>query len=238
MKEKIFYWVKRSILFIIALMSLLSLCFVILKYKEEGVLYFKDTGFSVLNFKSSAFVFLNQLGSNNVYDGIHIFLGIFSILQLVYSISAILVVLYTLIKKSNNKLQLYIIIGALFFALANMIVGIILRVVWLNEFPNAQRDALSLYLKTTSFVPLIIQGCLLITYLVINYLEKQDKVLKNSNIEDAYAHNQQMVIKVFDKQPEKEASVSEEILKLKELLDAGVITQEEFDFKKKQLLGI
>ncbi|MFC9539230.1 DUF4429 domain-containing protein [Lysinibacillus sp. NPDC056959] len=33
-------------------------------------------------------------------------------------------------------------------------------------------------------------------------------------------------------------SASDEIIKMKELLDAGILTQEEFDTKKKQLLGI
>ena len=31
---------------------------------------------------------------------------------------------------------------------------------------------------------------------------------------------------------------TEELIKLKELLDVGILTQEEFDVKKKQLLGI
>ncbi|MDM5248803.1 MULTISPECIES: DUF4429 domain-containing protein [unclassified Lysinibacillus] len=40
--------------------------------------------------------------------------------------------------------------------------------------------------------------------------------------------------------PSKNSSVSaaDEILKMKELLDAGILTQDEFDTKKKQLLGI
>ncbi|WP_445479187.1 DUF4429 domain-containing protein [Lysinibacillus irui] len=33
-------------------------------------------------------------------------------------------------------------------------------------------------------------------------------------------------------------SAADEILKMKELLDAGILTQDEFDAKKKQLLGI
>lgn len=33
-------------------------------------------------------------------------------------------------------------------------------------------------------------------------------------------------------------SSADEILKFKDLLDKGVITQEEFDFKKKDLLGL
>ena len=38
--------------------------------------------------------------------------------------------------------------------------------------------------------------------------------------------------------PAKETSVADEILKFKSLLDMGVITQEEFETKKKQLLGL
>lgn len=33
-------------------------------------------------------------------------------------------------------------------------------------------------------------------------------------------------------------SIADEILKLKKLLDEGIITQEEFDKKKKELLGM
>ena len=38
--------------------------------------------------------------------------------------------------------------------------------------------------------------------------------------------------------PQMETSNADEILKFKNLLDAGAITQEEFDAKKKQLLGL
>ena len=34
------------------------------------------------------------------------------------------------------------------------------------------------------------------------------------------------------------ASSADEIMKFKELLDSGVITQEEFDAKKKEILGV
>ena len=36
----------------------------------------------------------------------------------------------------------------------------------------------------------------------------------------------------------QQASAADELKKFKELLDMGVITQEEFDAKKKQLLGL
>ncbi len=37
---------------------------------------------------------------------------------------------------------------------------------------------------------------------------------------------------------ESQTSDAEELLKFKQLLDAGVISQEEFDAKKKQILGL
>lgn len=37
---------------------------------------------------------------------------------------------------------------------------------------------------------------------------------------------------------EKQSSAAEELKKFKELLDMGILTQEEFDAKKKQLLGL
>ena len=56
------------------------------------------------------------------------------------------------------------------------------------------------------------------------------------------------IIKVFDEykakdsnadvQPVQQVSAADELKKFKELLDSGVITQEEFDAKKKQLLGL
>ncbi|WP_249727816.1 SHOCT domain-containing protein, partial [Bacillus paralicheniformis] len=39
--------------------------------------------------------------------------------------------------------------------------------------------------------------------------------------------------------PPRTSSIpTDELIKLKELMDAGILTQEEFDRKKKQLLGI
>lgn len=57
------------------------------------------------------------------------------------------------------------------------------------------------------------------------------------------------IIKVFDEykanennmeatQIVQQGSAADELKKFKELLDMGVITQEEFDAKKKQLLGL
>ena len=45
-------------------------------------------------------------------------------------------------------------------------------------------------------------------------------------------------VKLENKEKQKENQHIEELKKFKELLDAGIITQEEFDAKKKQLLGL
>jgi len=43
---------------------------------------------------------------------------------------------------------------------------------------------------------------------------------------------------IKSKTPKKNISVADEIKKFKELLDAGAITQEEYDAEKKKLLGL
>ena len=43
---------------------------------------------------------------------------------------------------------------------------------------------------------------------------------------------------VSESSPNNPVSAADEILKMKELMDAGILTQEEFDMKKKQLLGV
>ena len=50
------------------------------------------------------------------------------------------------------------------------------------------------------------------------------------------AYNEENIIS--NKKTESGSSTADELIKLKSLLDAGVITQEEFDAKKKQILGI
>ncbi|HAP9644994.1 TPA: SHOCT domain-containing protein, partial [Enterococcus faecium] len=51
------------------------------------------------------------------------------------------------------------------------------------------------------------------------YIEKQQSILDNNS-------------------KETQISSADEIKKYKELLDEGIINQEEFDFKKKELLGL
>ena len=57
-----------------------------------------------------------------------------------------------------------------------------------------------------------------------------NKGLKNSTNGCAYSIKPTTIVNAI--------SPAEELKKMKELLDLGIITQEEFDAKKKQLLGL
>lgn len=67
----------------------------------------------------------------------------------------------------------------------------------------------------------------------------------NSNMKEVYSYIQEKmnearnnVVSIETKQSTQQMSVADEILKFKNLLDIGAITQEEFDAKKKELLGL
>lgn len=55
---------------------------------------------------------------------------------------------------------------------------------------------------------------------------------------NTYLQQQLRAVKTNPTQPTTTNSSADEIKKYKELLDSGIITQEEFDLKKKQLLGL
>lgn len=58
------------------------------------------------------------------------------------------------------------------------------------------------------------------------------------NVSDVYAVASELLTKNSIKNSSDETSNAEEIKKYKELLDCGAITKEEFEKKKKQLLGL
>ncbi len=64
--------------------------------------------------------------------------------------------------------------------------------------------------------------------------------LPNEKMEEvvAYCKKQMDICKSNRNVPVVQTSAADKLVKFKSLLDAGVITQEEFDAKKKQLLGI
>ena len=77
---------------------------------------------------------------------------------------------------------------------------------------------------------------------VINRLENEMTFETDAAMEDAYAkimkHYQTYLNKQNGGTVIQQASPADELKKFKELLDSGIITQEEFEAKKKQLLGL
>ena len=78
----------------------------------------------------------------------------------------------------------------------------------------------------------------------INFLETRTK--KDSFTYKTLANSAQECLSVFqlicdkknNEQSQTSGDVTDEIMKYKKLLDAGAITQEEYDMKKKELLNI
>lgn len=78
---------------------------------------------------------------------------------------------------------------------------------------------------SSAFSDMSIYGILIIAGAILCNLP-----LSTETIEDSTDHNNEDI--------EQSVSSADEIIKLKKLLDDGTITQEEFDAKKKQILGI
>ena len=101
--------------------------------------------------------------------------------------------------------------------------GIIIKFVCNSELPSYVSE----YIDSSSFVPLIIGIALVIGYnLSLKYLPDS-----NLSLGEALASSDSSA-------KSNEVDRMEAISKYKELLDSGAITQEEFDAKKKQLLGL
>lgn len=79
-------------------------------------------------------------------------------------------------------------------------------------------------------------------YLKENYKSIQNTIYENlrliySNLE-IIKHNHSQSSNIEELEPQKQNNLKDELVKLKELLDSDLITQEEYDAKKKQLLGL
>ena len=213
MKEKVLYYSKKAIFAVIAIMTLLTLCFTLLKLDARIYGYsFKENGFNLLDFDSK---FTDWAGT--VY-------GILSIIELVVAVS---VIVLSVINFFTDKFKLgnIIIACAISVAVAYMVEGIVFKAVY-NKY---QGDGLlDDYLSTAAFVPMILQTVFVASYIVVNAILKINK----SNVGVAKTE----VVASLEPEKKNNLSVLEELKKWKELLDMGVITQDEFDIKKKELL--
>ena len=100
------------------------------------------------------------------------------------------------------------------------------------SLPLNQISAYSIKKRTSSITVSTSAGIVMFS-LIANYKEICDVLAKL--ISDSKENTSKTEIKVESK---PQNSSMDDLMKLKELLDAGIISQEEFDAKKKQLLGL
>ena len=210
--------VSYSCLVLFALFCILMLQFSTISVDSELIKMFgggePDNGFVWMRFESNFF----EADSDEELI-LMITAGSLSIIQLIIGVSVLSAVISNFLKgkdDANKKPIIWGIVSMSMYALEGLIIKIIC---------NLENSYGAEYISTSSYVPLIIGVILVIGYnLTLMYLPDA-----NFSSGGAFSKNSSAL---------NEASKTEALSKYKRLLDDGVITQEEFEAKKKQLLGL
>lgn len=211
-----------------ALFMLVALAFPLVKtnggfYGYDYYLFpHAENGFQLLDFKS--------LYMEGDYAFGSIIIGITSYLQLLSAVSLMALSVVSFFIPSNKMYKICGIISigvGVFFALTYMIFGIVY-----SAIINALFYEKLFY--TLSYIPFIITSAFLAGYIVCGKLLSDKSLLNNEN-----GQNKTISAggKEIDCGADREADKIELLKKYKDLLDCGVITNEEFEDKKSKLLG-
>ena len=214
---------KYACLMTFALFCIIMLAFSTIYFSGGSYLVKPDNGFIWLTFDS------NML-SGRTWDVAKIPIGIISIGQLILGLVAVGTVAYNFVKKhdSSNK---NIIIGGFASMTLYALEGIIVRAVYINE-AGSFGSVVSDYLSTVSFIPLIIGVVTIVGYFVIDKYMPENSEINEDSIQTTASSTAKATPTI------SECERIESLTKYNDLLTKGIITQEEFDAKKKQLLGL
>ncbi len=214
MKEKVLFYARKFVIFIIAVMSLLTLCFTFI-----GVEVNSPYG-SVSKIALTGFDFITKPIQNlqphlsyniTIYDPIFVFILISAIFLILFSVINVFI--------KNNQLDLIIIVTSLCLGVAYLSVAIHKIDIVCSSFSN--RDV---FITTTAtYIPLILQTLLVGVYYAVSIFVKKGL---------------SFTMNVKEKKIVSNNSYVDDIKRLKDLLDMGAINQEEFDAKKKEILGL
>jgi len=230
--KKVKYYIQKGIIAILAIFSLLTLCFSLLRVEYVSPTL-NENGFDFMSFSS-------VLIPENSHWAIEL-IGAFSILITVFAILAIILAVCNFLSLQNTKIYDIVIISiAIFNTLIYLIEGIVFKKIFIDSYGIS--DATKI-IKTSSFVPFIICAVLIITYIVLGVIftrliNTQDDSIDNDKGEQISKPQEE------SNSSEKEASMNDEetkielITKYKKLFDDGILSQEEFETKKKQILGL
>ncbi|MBE5733248.1 MAG: SHOCT domain-containing protein [Clostridiales bacterium] len=176
---------------------------------------------------------------------------IFAWVIFVTTIAMIVGLILSFTKLKNTKaqkiMQLVVVGSACTCAFFYMIVGI-LSTVGVDKYHDFSTYYQYGYYWTTTteaineftiaYIPLILQAVCLV-FVLVNFFKNRKELVCVKNSEETIVANEtltntpnQKIVSTVN------ASIIEDIKKFKELLDMGAITQEEYDAKKKELLGL
>ncbi len=211
MKQQAKILLEKLILCAIAFTTLVTLTFPLLEI-TSGSIGISYTGISFLNF---------EYFKNGEIADLASFCGICSICQLLITFISIIMFFSHLANGENNSKSI-ISIGII-VSLLYLIEGVMLKeTLTLKISPNG--IMVDQIIETSCITPLIIQAILSIAYIVIsngliNTSIPSSQSCDSKTIENTINVNRVSMLKQY-----------------KELLDMGIITQEEFEKKKKEIL--
>ena len=218
--------IKKLILLILAVMTPLTLFFPLIKASDDTATL-SYNGFSFLDF-----AYFKGGGISDFAT----FAGISTIFQLLFSFISIIIAIRLFASTTQRTKGAGIITFALIVSILYFIEGIILRQTMISKL-ILNETYIEQYIKTMCYIPLIIQVVLSIFYyIILNYatvIEVDDKnsTATKTTITPIIPPNTTTITK-----KESDLNKIELLKKYKELLDSGIITQEEFDEKKEKLL--
>ncbi|MEG9430315.1 MAG: SHOCT domain-containing protein [Christensenellaceae bacterium] len=204
-KTRLKHIFKQISVVLMGVLLLLSLALPLIKITSYGNVFYADTGFRLLTFKS------NVPEVDNNAPTLSIFLGLFAFFQLILSFALIATGIIGLFIENEKieKANLISIIIGLLFSFWYMIEGILYSTIYT---PTTGYNA-----TTTAWLSFVLCFLPFIAYLFCKYYVQNNDALINDN-RKAKTNNLTL------------------LKQYKELLDDGIITQEEFNEKKKELI--
>ena len=203
--------ILAALLMIVGTITILSLLFPVFKVDVLGVKY-EENGFQQLDFKSD--FLLNVIFSQNqsLGSGVIIGLGVVSILGLVVGLISVITAMLGFAFGKNGGIMKYRIGLCFFYSVIYLLSGIALKEIAKNVNGEAAISAIGWQFET--YLPIIVMAVVVVIgFIALAFFQSDDKI---------------------EEEPQENAV--EELSKLKDLLDRGIITQEVFDEKSKKYI--
>lgn len=150
-----------------------------------------------------------------VLEEIGNWLGVYSIV-LIIAIIVEVIIYGVMFAKKAQKLTL----TEKIFVILNVVLSLIYMINGLNAKSTIEEQSTMYVVSTLAFVPFIIVAIFAIAYFMVSFVVKENFALS------AKAAKSNTV------------SAADELVKYKQLLDSGAITQDDYEAKKKELLGL